>query len=147
MPEKWKRSIFISRFKNKGDVQICNKYRGTLVMRQSMQMWERLAETRLRREVKIWQQQYGLMPGKGATDTLFDLSECLKRKSMVIAKKSSIVFSLIRRKHMMEYQKKNNFMVPMDRVVNNREICERGALYGRRQCDKNYKNSGIVKLF
>lgn len=73
MPEEWRRSILIPIFKNKGDVQNCNNYRGIKLISHSMKLWERVVEARLRSEVKICEQQYGFMPGKCTTDALFAL--------------------------------------------------------------------------
>ena len=71
MPEEWRQSILVPIFKNKGDAQSCNNYRGIKLMSHSMKLWERVVEARLRREVDICEQQYGLMPGKSTTDALF----------------------------------------------------------------------------
>ena len=73
MPEEWRRSVLIPIFKNKGDVQDCSNYRGIKLMSHSMKIWERVVEARLRREVKISEQQYGFMPGKSTTDAIFGL--------------------------------------------------------------------------
>ena len=42
-------------------------------MSHSMKLWERVVETRLRKEVEICEQQYGFMSRKGATDAIFAL--------------------------------------------------------------------------
>ena len=64
MPEEWRQSILVPIFKNKGDAQSCNNYRGIKLMSHSMKLWERVVEARLRTEVDISEQQYGFMPGK-----------------------------------------------------------------------------------
>ena len=38
-----------------------------------MKVWERIIQARLRDSVEISKQQYGFMPGKGTTDTIFAL--------------------------------------------------------------------------
>ncbi|KAK3527786.1 hypothetical protein QTP86_006772 [Hemibagrus guttatus] len=73
MPEEWRRSVLVSIFKNKGDVQICSNYRGIKLMSHTMKLWERVVEARLRKVVKICEQQYGFMPRKSTTDAIFAL--------------------------------------------------------------------------
>ena len=61
MPEE-RRGIY----KNKGDTQCC----GTTekLMSHTMKIWERIIEARLRDNVEISKQRYGLMPEKGTTN-------------------------------------------------------------------------------
>ena len=54
MPEKWRRSILVPIFKNKGDVQSCTNYRGIKLMSHTMKLWER----------RVTQNQFGFMPGR-----------------------------------------------------------------------------------
>ncbi|KAK3550470.1 hypothetical protein QTP86_029428 [Hemibagrus guttatus] len=73
MPEEWRRSVLVSIFKNKGDVQSCSNYRGIKLMSHTMKLWERVVEARLRKVVEICEQQYGFMPRKSTTDAIFAL--------------------------------------------------------------------------
>ncbi|KAK3550288.1 hypothetical protein QTP86_023820, partial [Hemibagrus guttatus] len=73
MPEEWRRSVLLLIFKNKGDVQSCSNYRGIKLMSHTMKLWERVVEARLRKVVKICEQQYGFMPRKSTTDAIFAL--------------------------------------------------------------------------
>ena len=73
MPEEWRRSVLIPIDKNKGGAQCFGNYRGIKLMSQTMKVWERIIEARLRDTVKISKQQYGFMPGKGTTDAIFAL--------------------------------------------------------------------------
>ena len=50
----------------KSDDQSCN-YRGIKLTSQRMEIWERVVKARLREEVDICEQQYGLMPEKSTT--------------------------------------------------------------------------------
>ena len=65
MPEEWRRSVLIPIYKNKEDAQCCGNYRGIKLMSHTMNVWERIIETRLKDRVEISKQQYGFMPGKG----------------------------------------------------------------------------------
>ena len=52
MTEEW-RSILVTIFKNKGDVQNCTNYRGIKLMSHTMKLWERVIEHRLRRVISV----------------------------------------------------------------------------------------------
>ncbi|KAK3538962.1 hypothetical protein QTP86_023565 [Hemibagrus guttatus] len=73
MPEELRRSVLVPIFKNQGDVQSCSNYRGIKLMSHTMKLWERVVEARLRKVVKICEQQYGFMPRKSTTDAIFAL--------------------------------------------------------------------------
>ncbi|KAG7470479.1 hypothetical protein JOB18_047048 [Solea senegalensis] len=79
MPEEWRRSVMVPIFNNKGDVQNCSNNRGIKLMSHTMKLWERVAETRLRAEVSICEQQYGFMPRKSATDAVFALRTMVEK--------------------------------------------------------------------
>ncbi|KAK3530456.1 hypothetical protein QTP86_024366, partial [Hemibagrus guttatus] len=73
MPEEWRRSVLVPIFKNKGDVQSCSNYRGIKLMSNTMKLWERVVEARLRKVMEICEKQYGFMPRKSTTDAIFAL--------------------------------------------------------------------------
>ena len=79
MPEEWRRSVLIPIYKNKVDAQCCGNYRGIKLISHTMKVWERIIETRLRDRVEISKQQYGFMPGKGATDAMFALRMLMEK--------------------------------------------------------------------
>jgi exonuclease III len=79
MPEEWRRSVLVPIFKNKGDVQSCENYRGIKLMSHTMKLWERVVESRLRAEVNICEQQYGFMPKKSTTDAVFALRMLIEK--------------------------------------------------------------------
>lgn len=79
MPEEWRSSVLVPIFKNKGDVQSCNNYRGIKLMSHTMKVWERVVEARLRRTVDICEQQYGFMPRKSTTDAIFALRMLMEK--------------------------------------------------------------------
>ena len=70
MPEEWRDSVLIPIFKNNGDVQSCNNYRGIKLISHTMKLCERIIERRLRSGLTFSNQQYGFMPGKSTTDLI-----------------------------------------------------------------------------
>ncbi|KAM3235512.1 hypothetical protein P3L10_015549 [Capsicum annuum] len=70
MPEAWRWSTMIPLYKNKGDIQSCNNYRGIKLLSYSMKIWERVVEVRLRRIVSISKNQFGFMPGRSTTEAI-----------------------------------------------------------------------------
>ncbi|XP_070001998.1 uncharacterized protein [Nicotiana sylvestris] len=54
MPEEWRWSTMVPLYKNKGDIQNCNNYRGKLLS-HTMKVWERVVEARVRRCVSIFE--------------------------------------------------------------------------------------------
>ena len=79
MPEEWRRSMLIPIYKNKGDAQCCGNYRETKLMIHTMKVWERIIEARLGDRVEISKQQYGFMPGKGTTNSMFALRMLMEK--------------------------------------------------------------------
>ena len=71
MPEEWRRSILVSIFKNKGDVQSCTNYCGIKLMSHTMKLWERVIEHRLRRVTSVTQNQFGFMLGRSTMEAIF----------------------------------------------------------------------------
>ncbi|XP_019257880.1 PREDICTED: uncharacterized protein LOC109236117 [Nicotiana attenuata] len=70
MPEEWRRSTMIPLYKNKGDIQNCNNYRGIKLLSRTMKVWERVVEARVRRLVSISENQFGFMPGRSTTEAI-----------------------------------------------------------------------------
>ncbi|XP_056697651.1 uncharacterized protein [Spinacia oleracea] len=70
MPVEWRKSTIIPLYKNKGDVQDCANYRGIKLMSNTMKLWERIIEQRLRRTVKISENQFGCMPGRSTMEAI-----------------------------------------------------------------------------
>nr|XP_027223650.1 uncharacterized protein LOC113815833 [Penaeus vannamei] len=79
MPEKWRKSVLVPIFKNKGDVQSGSSYRGKKLISYAMKTWERVVEARLGREVRISEEQYGFVPGRGTTDAIFALRMLMEK--------------------------------------------------------------------
>ncbi|XP_026488483.2 uncharacterized protein LOC113395141 [Vanessa tameamea] len=70
IPQEWCCSSLVLIFKNKGDVQDWNNYRGIKLMSHTMKVWEKVIERRLREESEITQNQLEFMSGRGTMDEL-----------------------------------------------------------------------------
>jgi len=70
MPNEWRISTVISLYKDKGDVQDCNDYRGIKLLSHTMKLWERVIEGRLRKKISISKNQFGFMPGRSTTEAI-----------------------------------------------------------------------------
>ena len=79
IPEEWRGSVLIPIYKNKGAAQCCGNCRRVKLMSHTMKVWERIIEARLRDRVEINKQQYGFMPGKRTTDTMFALRMLMEK--------------------------------------------------------------------
>ncbi|XP_076951585.1 uncharacterized protein LOC143624991 [Bidens hawaiensis] len=49
MPDQWSSGV-VPLYKNKGDAQCCRNYRGLKLLSHTIKLWERVIETRIRRE-------------------------------------------------------------------------------------------------
>ncbi|XP_016452477.1 uncharacterized protein LOC107777029 [Nicotiana tabacum] len=63
MLDEWRWSTMIPLYKNKGDIQSCNNYRGIKLLSHTMKVWERVVEVRVRTSVSISKNQLGVMSG------------------------------------------------------------------------------------
>ena len=79
MPDKRRRSVLLPLCKSKGDIKECGNYRGIKLMSHSIKLWERVIETRIRKEVTIAEQQFGFMPGRSTVDAIFCLRMLLDK--------------------------------------------------------------------
>ncbi|XP_070020613.1 uncharacterized protein [Nicotiana sylvestris] len=70
MSEEWRWSTMVPLYKNKGDIQICNNYRGIKLLSHTMKVWERVVETRLRMTVSVSDNQFGFMSGRSTTEAI-----------------------------------------------------------------------------
>ncbi|XP_070020923.1 uncharacterized protein [Nicotiana sylvestris] len=70
MPEEWRWSLMIPLYKNKGDIQDCNNYRGIKLLSHSMKIWERVLERRVQHSVTIFENQFGFMPGRYTAEAI-----------------------------------------------------------------------------
>ena len=58
-------------YKNKGDIQNCGNYREIKLMNQTIKLWERVIEHRLRKETYISEDQFGFMSRRLTTDVIY----------------------------------------------------------------------------
>ncbi|XP_060179517.1 B3 domain-containing protein REM17-like isoform X4 [Lycium barbarum] len=70
MPEEWRSSVMVPLYKNKGDIQSCNNYRGIKLLSHTMKVWERVVEMRVRKGVSISENQFGFMAGRSTTEAI-----------------------------------------------------------------------------
>ncbi|KAD1514663.1 hypothetical protein E3N88_42703 [Mikania micrantha] len=79
MPDQWRSSVSVPLYKNKGDAQCCANYRGIKLLSHTMKLWERVLETRLRRETQVTENQFGFMPGRSTTEAIHILRRLMER--------------------------------------------------------------------
>jgi len=70
MPNEWRKSTLVPLYKNKSDIQSCSNYHGIKLICHTMKFWERVIEHRLRQNVKISKNQFGLMPRGSTTEAI-----------------------------------------------------------------------------
>ena len=78
MPREWRSSTVIPLYKNKGDIQDCNNFRGIKLLSHMMKLWERVIERRLRKDISISKNQFGFMPGRSTTEAIYLLRRLMK---------------------------------------------------------------------
>nr|GEX96566.1 hypothetical protein [Tanacetum cinerariifolium] len=66
---------------NKGNAQACSNYRGIKLLSHTMMLWERVIKRRLRREMKVSENQFGFMPGRSTTEAIHLLRSLMKKYS------------------------------------------------------------------
>ena len=79
IPEIWRESLLIPIFKEKGDIQCCENYRGIKLMSHTLKVFERIMDGRLRQQVFIGRQQLGFMKGFGTMDGIFSLRQIMEK--------------------------------------------------------------------
>ena len=79
MPDEWKRSVLVPLYIGKKDIKECGNHQGIKLMSRTMQLWKKVIEARIRKEVKIAEQQFGFMPRRSTTDAIFCLSRRLEK--------------------------------------------------------------------
>lgn len=70
MPKEWRWSIMAPSYKDKGDIQNFNNYRGIKLLSHTMEV-ERVVKMRVRRRgVSIFENQFGFMPRCSTTKAI-----------------------------------------------------------------------------
>ena len=104
IPSDWCKSWMVTVFKGKGDALECGSYRGIKLLEHGMKIFERVLESRLRRNVVIDDMQFGFMPGRGTTDAIFIVRLLQER---YLKKTGNYGWHLLTlRRHSIEYQEK-----------------------------------------
>ena len=70
MSQSWRKSELSPLYKGKGSVLECGNYRGIKMMTQTMKLWERIIDHRIRQIVDI---QFGFRKGRSTTEPIFAL--------------------------------------------------------------------------
>jgi Reverse transcriptase (RNA-dependent DNA polymerase) len=78
MPDEWRKSILVSIFKNKGDIQSCTNYRGIKLMNHTMKLWERVIEYRLRKLTTLSKNQFDFMPERSTIEAIFLIRQLME---------------------------------------------------------------------
>ena len=102
MPDEWHTSVLVPIFKEKGDVKNCNTYRGVKLLEHAMEIVERVLDSRIQESVNIDSMQFGFMPGRRMTDTLFVVRRMQKEYSD--KKKSCTCVLWIFRRYLIEFR-------------------------------------------
>ena len=92
IPADWTKSTLIPFYKNKGDPLECGSYRGIKLLEQTLKLYERVLEVRIREQVNIDAMQFGFMPGKGTTDAIFIARQVQEKH---LSKKKDLYFAFV----------------------------------------------------
>jgi hypothetical protein len=79
MSDEWRQIILVPIFKNKGDVQSCTNYRRIKLMSNTMKLWERIIEHRLRGVTNVTENQFGFMSERSTMDAIFLIRQLMER--------------------------------------------------------------------
>nr|CDJ97414.1 RNA-directed DNA polymerase (reverse transcriptase) domain containing protein [Haemonchus contortus] len=79
IPDAWRRSTIVLIFKQKGDAMECSNYRGIRLTAHTMELYERLVDSRLRELVPISQEQFGFMTERSTTDAIFIARQVMEK--------------------------------------------------------------------
>jgi Reverse transcriptase (RNA-dependent DNA polymerase) len=80
MLDEWKRSILVSIFKNKRDIQSCTNYRGIKLMSHTIKLWERVIKHHLRKLTTVSKNQFGFMPERSTMEAIFLIRQLMERR-------------------------------------------------------------------
>ena len=92
IPSDWSKSILVPLYKGKGDPMACGSYRAIKLLEQTMKIYERVLEKRIRSQVDINEMQFGFMPGKGTTDAIFIIRQLQEKHQQ---KKKDLYYAFV----------------------------------------------------
>ena len=78
VPSDWEQSFIVCLYKGKGYALERGNYRGLKLTEQVMKVLERIVDGLIRQVVSIDDSQFGFVPGRGTTDTIFSSGSCKK---------------------------------------------------------------------
>ena len=107
MPDEWRKSTLVPIFKNKGDIQECENYRGIKLVSHTLKIWERVIESMLREMMKhlsrtIW------FHAREEHHRCYFCIEAGCREVQRGTTERALCFQLIWRKHTTEYQEQRS---------------------------------------
>ena len=73
MPDKWRKSVLVPLYKDKGEIKECGNYWRIKLMSHTIKLWDKIIEARIRKNVTIAEKQFWFMPGRSTTDAIFCL--------------------------------------------------------------------------
>ena len=91
IPKGWTRSYLVTIFKDKGDPMQCKNFRGIKLLEHGLKVLEKVLDNRLRKLIRICDNQFGFSKGKGTTDAVFVLRQ-LQEKMLEKQKKMHVAF-------------------------------------------------------
>src|SRR5215469_16812339 len=79
MLEERRVSGLVPLYNGKGDVQQCSNYRGIKLLSQTMKIWEKVIDARLRKVTGVASNQFGFVPGKSTIQLVFMLRQMMEK--------------------------------------------------------------------
>jgi len=70
MLQEWRHSTIIPLYKNKGNAQNYNSYRGIKLLSHTIKLWEWVIESRLRAGIEISENQFGFRPCRSTKEAI-----------------------------------------------------------------------------
>ena len=92
MPSKWNYSIIIGLYKGRGEALDRGNYRGLKLTEHILKVMERIIEDFIQNIVNTDNMQFGFMPGRGTTDTIFIVRQILEA---YIRKNRNLLFAFV----------------------------------------------------
>ena len=92
VPDNWHLSYIINLFKGIGVALSWGNYRGLKLQEHVMKILEHILNTIIREQVSINNMQFGFMPGRSTTDTIFILRQLQEK---YLQKKKNIYLAFV----------------------------------------------------